>query len=106
MRSAIIPEAVVVVTEPLADHTVHRWQQLVDDATELRPGRLIVDLQATDHIDEAAVAMLLRAHRRMTIMDGSLILRGPNERVRDMLSHGRVARLLDIEEPSQPVSTH
>jgi anti-anti-sigma factor len=98
MQETMIPEAVVLVTEPLADDAVRRWQQLIDEAAEMRPGRMVVDLRGADYIDEVAVVMLLRELRRMTIAGGRLILRNPNARVRDMLSHGRLDRVLDIEE--------
>jgi anti-anti-sigma factor len=98
MPETMIPEAVVLVTEPLADDAVGRWQRLIDDAAEMRPDRLVVDLGGADHIDEVAVVMLLQEYRRLTIAGGRLILRSPNARVRDMLSHGRVDRVLDIEE--------
>jgi anti-anti-sigma factor len=97
MPETMIPEAVVLVNEPLADDAVRRWRQLIDEAAEMRPGRMVVDLGGADYIDEAAVVMLLREYRRMTIAGGRLILRSPNVRVREMLSHGRVDRILEIE---------
>lgn len=99
MRATMMDEAVVLVTESLVDDAVRRWAQLVGDAADMRPVSLVVDLRGAECIDEDAVVMLLQAHRRMTIEGGQLLLRGPNVQVREMLGHGRVDRVLDIEQP-------
>ena len=98
MRSTTVPEAVVLVSEPLEDEAVGRWERLIGDAADIRPRQLVVDLQAVDRIDESAVVMLLRTHRRIMLTDGRLVVRGAQGRVRDMLRHGRVDSVLDVEE--------
>ena len=97
MRGMTIPEAVVLVNEPLEDEAVERWERLIDDAADIRPGQLVVDLRGAERIDETAVVMLLRTHRRMMVSESRLVLRDPNAGVRDMLRHGRVDTVLDIE---------
>ena len=97
MPDGVIPEAVVVVTEALEGESVSRWERLIDDAVEMRPHRLIVDMRNSPLVDAAAIAALLRAHRAMMHAGGRLILRCPVARVRRILNIARLDQVFDVD---------
>ncbi len=96
MKRAVC-ETTVVVTESLEGSAVLRWRDLITEAAELRPERLVIDLRQAPSIDGAAVVVLLQTHRKMLRADGRLVLRAPVERVRRMLALARIDRVLDVE---------
>jgi anti-anti-sigma factor len=96
-----IAETVVVVTEPFEGLAVDRWANLINDAVQLRPGRLVIDLQRSALVDAAAIAVLLQAHRSIAQTGGSLALRAPNDRVQRILRLARLAQVFEIEDARQ-----
>jgi anti-anti-sigma factor len=93
-----IPEAVVVVGEPLDGFAADRWERLILEAVELRPHRLIIDLRQSPLVDAAGIDLLLRAHRAMISGGGRLMLRAPSERVRRILRLARLDQVFEIVE--------
>ncbi|MCA2219020.1 STAS domain-containing protein [Jidongwangia harbinensis] len=98
------PELVVVVSHPLDDDMVERWQTTLAEALAAQPKRLIIDLSACPRMDAAAIVLLLRAHRQMVCADGTLVLRRPKPRVRRLLSLGRIDQVLEVD-PDDPETT-
>jgi len=92
----MLPEAVVVVTEPFDGLAVERWDRLIADAMELRPQRLVIDLEAVRIVDAAALEVLLRAHRDMISGGGRLVLREPSPRVLRILGLARLEHVFEV----------
>lgn len=96
-------EIVVVVTDAFDGAGVVRWGALINEAADLRPQRLIVDLSGSPSIDAAAIVLLLQVHRKLVCADGQLTLRGPVPRVRRMLGLAQLDHVLDIQPPADDV---
>ncbi|WP_344223904.1 STAS domain-containing protein [Paractinoplanes ferrugineus] len=98
MTDQRIPEAVVIVTEPFDGFAVDRWRRIINEAVELAPRRLTVDLRASPLVDAAAIALLLSAHRRMISQGGRLVLAAPTTRVRRILQLARLEHVFEVVE--------
>jgi anti-anti-sigma factor len=98
MTDQRIPEAAVIVTEAFDGVAVPRWQRMIDQAVELCPDRLTVDLRRCPLVDAAAIEVLLRAHRRMIGQGGRLVLCAPPPRVRRVLRLARLEQVFEIVE--------
>ncbi|MEU8207871.1 STAS domain-containing protein [Micromonospora sp. NPDC049044] len=75
-----------------------------DKLLTLRPRQIIVDLSKCQHIDAAAIGLLLDVHRRLARTDGVLTVRDPNPRIERILHSARLDRVLRIvaSPPSGP----
>jgi anti-anti-sigma factor len=103
VASAVVPEAVVVVTGPFEGAAVEKWRNLITEAVALQAQRLVVDLTRSTTLDAAAIVVLLGAHREIVCAGGRLTLRGPSGRARRVLRLARVERVFDIER-AQPAA--
>jgi len=81
-RAGHVPLVKVVVTDALDAAAVPAFRDLLDGALALRPERLVVDVANCPHIDGAAVAVLLHAHREVVRSGGHLALREVPTRLR------------------------
>ncbi|MFC4018481.1 STAS domain-containing protein [Micromonospora sp. GCM10011542] len=73
-----------------------------DGLLALRPQRVVVDLAGCRYIDAAAIGLLLDVHRRLTRMDGVLVVRNPNHRIQRILHHARLDQVLPIVTGASP----
>lgn len=91
-----VPVIEVIVTEELDAGAVPRLDARLAEALELRPARLIVDLQGCSRIDAAAIGLLVDVHRRARRAGGLLTLRAPSPRLLRNLELARADRVLQI----------
>jgi len=91
-----IPVVELVITEELDLWAMPRLSALLDDALELRPVQLVVDLASCPFMDAAAIGLLLEAHRRARRCGGLLTLRSPSPRLRRNLRLARADRVLHV----------
>ena len=101
MRSETVrpaaPTVEIIVTEELDAATVPRMAALLQDAVDLHPTHLRIDLAQCPFVDAAAIGMLLDVHRRVWSEGGRLTLRDPSPRVRRTLELARVDHVLQVE---------
>ncbi|MEU7841556.1 STAS domain-containing protein [Micromonospora sp. NPDC049114] len=74
----------------------------LDELLALRPRRVVVDLAGCRYIDAAAIGLLLDVHRRLTRMDGVLVVRNPNHRIQRILHLARLDQVLPIVTGTSP----
>ncbi|MET7704959.1 STAS domain-containing protein [Micromonospora sp. NPDC005413] len=67
-----------------------------DRLLPLRPAQVVVDLSDCQHLDAAAIGLLLDVHRRLARADAVLTVRNPNTRVRRILHIARLDQVLSI----------
>ena len=60
-------------------------------------GTLVLDLSGLSFCDSTGLAALVRLHKRTTAAGGTLVLRAPVERVRNLLSLTGLVRLFVVE---------
>ncbi|WP_051366415.1 STAS domain-containing protein [Hamadaea tsunoensis] len=92
----------VVVTHDLDLGGVSRLSALLDDALQLRPERIVVDLAGCENLGAAAIGLLVEVHRQTARQGAQLTLRSPSERLRRNLSLARVDRVLYVTPPLDP----
>ncbi|HEX5995810.1 MAG TPA: STAS domain-containing protein [Jiangellales bacterium] len=91
-----VPIVEVIVTDAVDMETASRLFIRLDEALQLRPVQLVVDLAACPHIDAAGIGMLLQVHRQAHQGDAQLILRSPSPRLRRNLALARVDHVLHV----------
>ncbi|GAA4249874.1 STAS domain-containing protein [Dactylosporangium darangshiense] len=87
----------IVITEELDATSVPRFTLLLNEAADLRPAVLVVDLAQCPFVDAAAIGMLLDVHRRLFAAGGRLTLRSPGPRITRTLQLARVENVLHVE---------
>lgn len=95
-----IPVVEIRVIDGLDGDGVSRLGALIDDAIDLQPAEIVVDLTDCPLIDAAFIELLLDAHRRVRQRGGLLTLRSLSPRLRRNLVLARADRVLDITPPS------
>ena len=86
----------VVITEELDLWALPRLSALLEDALDLQPVQLVVDLARCPFMDAAAIGVLLEAHRQARRCGGLLTLRSPSPRLRRNLRLARADRVLHV----------
>lgn len=93
------PAVVVVAVQGALDlGTVPRMRELLRDALNERPGRLVVDMVDCPFLDACALTMLLDVHRRCWRAGSVLTLRGCSPRVLRLLSLTGLRRVFDLAD--------
>jgi anti-anti-sigma factor len=93
----VAPTIEVVITQELDAAAVPRVAALLNEAVDLHPGNLVVDLAECPFVDAAAIGMLLDVHRRLFSAGGRLTLRSPGPRVTRTLRLARVDNVLHVQ---------
>lgn len=88
------------VVTPLSAATTGTIGGLLETATALRPGHLVIDLTECEYVDAAGIGLLLDFHRRIWHDGGQLSLRGMSPRLRRVLELARVDRVLTTSTAS------
>ncbi len=96
-----IPVIEVQVNEKLDTAGLDRLSALLDDALQLQPAELVVDLTDCPFVDAAFIGLLLDAHRRIRRGGGLLTLRSPSDRVRRNLRLAHADRVLVVSGATQ-----
>jgi len=101
MRSStagpVTPTVEIIITEELDAASVPRIAGLLQEAVELHPANLLVDLAQCPFVDATAISMLLDIHRQIWSAGGRLTLRDPSARVRRTLQLARVDHVLHMQ---------
>jgi anti-anti-sigma factor len=95
-RPGRVPVVEVIITEELDSRAAPRLEARLDEALDLHPERVIVDLAGCPALDAAAIGVLLEAHRKTRRFGCQLTLRGPSPRLRRNLRLARVDGVMDV----------
>ena len=68
------------------------------DSLGQAPGRLVVDLHATDRIDSAGLRALILVRRRATKSNAAICLRGVSDEIRALLTLAKMEHLFEIND--------
>lgn len=94
-----VPIVEVIVTEELDMATAARVRMRLEEALQLHPVHLVVDLAGCPYLDAAGICMLLQVHRQARQRGAQLILRAPTPRLRRNLALARVDHVLQVTPP-------
>lgn len=98
------PVVEVLVEDELDISTLPRLRAQLQEATQLRPQRLVVDLSRCAFLDAQAITVLVEAHRRTWLSGGRLVLRGCDERMLRLFALAGVHDVFAFEPAAaQPV---
>jgi anti-anti-sigma factor len=69
----------------------------IDDAIARGDTAITLDLAQTEDLDVSGIALLVAVQQRASLHDVHITLRGPNDRVRQMLTLSRMSTLFTIQ---------
>jgi anti-anti-sigma factor len=95
-----MPLLEIRVTTPLSAATAGDLDGLLDDAVQLRPAHLVIDLTDCEYLDATGIGLLLDVHRRIWHDGGRLSLQGMSPRLHRILTIARVDRVLNTASPA------
>ncbi|GAA3452464.1 STAS domain-containing protein [Dactylosporangium matsuzakiense] len=93
-EAPIVPLVEIYVSGALDAAGVPRARMLLEDAVELAPTHLVVDLADCPTIDANGIELLVAVHRDVWRNGGRLTLRGMSSRLYRLLALARVDRVL------------
>ena len=87
-------EMTLAISGELDHHGAHGAMQQIDHALPLS---LTMDLSGVSFMDSSGIAVVLRAHRRMAALGGSLIVTGVPAQARKVFDAAGVPRLVTMQ---------
>jgi anti-sigma B factor antagonist len=93
--------AVVAVTGEVDLYTAPRLWETLDSAIAGTPRELVVDLSGVDFLDSSGLKVLVRAHKRLKPISGSVIVRGAGGQVFKALELTKLTGLFTVEPASR-----
>jgi anti-sigma B factor antagonist len=72
------------------------WAE-IDDVIAESPDRLVIDLSNVTFIDSSGLSVLVRAHKRLRPVDGTVVVRGAAEQVSMTLEVTKLNTVLAVE---------
>jgi anti-sigma B factor antagonist len=75
----------------------------IDDAVDLAPTSLVIDLSQVDFIDSSALGVLIHAHNLCEAYSITLILRSPSPRVQRLLELSGTLILFTIDDETPAI---
>jgi anti-sigma B factor antagonist len=92
-------QAVVAVRGELDLYTAPRLWETIDDAIAATPHELVIDLTDVTFLDSSGLSVLVRAHKRLRPVDGTVVVRGAAEQVYMALEMTKLTKVLTVEGP-------
>lgn len=91
-------EMTLAISGELDHHGAHGAMQQIDHALDAAlPLSLTMDLSGVSFMDSSGIAVVLRAHRRMAALGGSLIVTGVPAQARKVFDAAGVPRLVTMQ---------
>ena len=91
-------ETAITLTGEIDHHGARSMMQQLDDAiATLLPMRLSLDLSGVTFMDSSGIAVLLRAHRQVSLHGGTLRVRAVPAQPRKVLDAAGLGRIITIE---------
>ena len=88
----------IFLSGELDHHGAHGAMQQIDHALDAAlPLSLTMDLSGVSFMDSSGIAVVLRAHRRMAALGGSLIVTGVPAQARKVFDAAGVPRLVTMQ---------
>ena len=76
------------------------WETL-DAAIAGTPHELVIDLSDVSFLDSSGLSVLLRAHKRLRPIDGTVVIRGAADQVFMTLDVTKLTSVLAVEAPAR-----
>ncbi|MDD4716074.1 MAG: anti-sigma factor antagonist [Oscillospiraceae bacterium] len=90
-------ELTIYLKGELDHHAAKQAMAAIDDQIEAcLPSKAILDLKFVTFMDSSGIAVLLRAYRRMSELEGSLMVRNVPEQTRRVLNVAGLNRLISF----------
>ncbi|MBV8387685.1 MAG: STAS domain-containing protein [Acidimicrobiia bacterium] len=74
----------------------HLWETIDEAITDV-PHELVVDLTGVRFVDSTGLSVLVRAQKRLRPVEGTVVVRGANERVSMTLEVTKLNTVLTVE---------
>ena len=74
----------------------HLWDE-IDRAIAASAERLVIDLSDVTFMDSSGLSVLIRAHKRLRPIDGTVVVRGAGEQVSMTLEVTKLNTVLTVE---------
>ena len=89
--------AVVAVRGELDLYTAPQLWETLDAAIAGTPHELVIDLSDVTFVDSSGLSVLIRAHKRLRPIDGTVVVRGAAEQVYMALEVTKLTSVLRVE---------
>jgi anti-sigma B factor antagonist len=89
--------AVVAVRGELDLYTAPRLWDALDSAIAGKPHELVIDLSNVTFVDSSGLSVLVRAHKRLRPVNGTVVVRGAAEQVSMTLEVTKLNTVLTVE---------
>jgi len=95
-------QAVVAVRGELDLYTAPRLWETIDAAIAATPHELVIDLTDVTFLDSSGLSVLVRAHKRLRPVDGTVVVRGAADQVYMALEMAKLTNVLTVEGRARP----
>ena len=93
--------AVVAVRGDVDLYTAPQLWETIDAAIAGTPHELVIDLSGVSFLDSSGLSVLLRAHKRLRPIDGTVVIRGAADQVFMTLDVTKLTSVLAVEAPAR-----
>ena len=88
---------VISVRGEIDHHSARTIMENIDHTiSSALPMRLVLDLSSVTFMDSSGIVLILRAQQRMSLLDGSLLVRNVPQQARRVLDAAGIGRLVTI----------
>ena len=94
-------QAVVRVQGEVDLYTAPQLWETLDAAIAGTPHELVIDLSDVRFLDSSGLSVLLRAHKRLRPIDGTVVIRGAADQVFMTLDVTKLTSVLAVEAPAR-----
>jgi anti-sigma B factor antagonist len=91
-------QAVVAVRGELDFYTAPRLWEAIDAAISATPHELVIDLSDVSFVDSSGLSVLVRAHKRLRPIAGTVVVRGAGDQVYKALELTKLTKVLVVED--------
>ena len=97
--------AVVAVRGDVDLYTAPRLWETIDAAIAGTPHELVIDLSGVSFLDSSGLSVLVKAHKRLRPVEGTVVIRGAAEQVYMALEISKLTSVLTVEAPARRSAT-
>jgi anti-sigma B factor antagonist len=95
-------QAVVTVRGEVDLYPAPQLWETIDAAMASTPHELVVDLTDVTFLDSSGLSVLVRAHKRLRPVAGTVVVRGAADQVYMALEMTNLTKVLTVEVPARP----
>lgn len=93
--------AVIAVRGDVDLYTAPRLWETIDTALSNTAHELVIDLSNVNFLDSSGLSVLVKAHKRLRPVEGSVVVRGCGEQVYMALEISQLTSVLTVEAPAK-----